>query len=120
MTILIYLAIKIVRNFLINNRCWYYLEKYIITKTDKDFEIAKREIVELEGLIKADDNVSSNAFDTIAWFYYQSYLRDGSRSNLKIAKDYCQKIESSENKAVYAFLSRNIQRNHILEIMNTK
>lgn len=108
------------RSKLLNNKCWYYIEKYIITKTNKDFEIAKREIVELERLIKADDNVSSNAFDTIAWFYYQSYLRDGSRSNLKIAKDYCQRIESSENKAVYAFLSRNIQRNHILEIMNTK
>ena len=87
---------------------------------NEDFEITKKEVVELEKLIKADDNVSSNNFDTIAWFYYQSYLRDGSRRNLKIAKDYCQRIESSKNKAVYAFLSRNIQRNHILEIMNTK
>lgn len=108
------------RSKLLNNRCWYYLEKYIIEKTDKDFEIAKREIIELERLINTDDYVSSNAFDTIAWFYYQSYLRDGSRSNLEIAKDYCKRIESSENKAVYVFLSRNIQRNHILEIMNTK
>lgn len=107
-------------SFLLTNAvCWYYLEKYILSQDENDYRIVREKFGQLEGFL-VDPEAPANLYDTAAWFHYHSYCRDGNPKSLQDAKDCCQEIGARENPSTYKLLSHNIQRNHILEIMNTK
>jgi ppGpp synthetase/RelA/SpoT-type nucleotidyltranferase len=105
---------------LINTTCYYYLDRYLINGDDSDYYAAKDKIEFLEQIIK-DEKASSNVYDTVAWFYHLTYKKGGGDVEyLNRAKQLCMQIEDKENYSSYKFLSENIQRNHILEIMSIK
>ncbi|SCX86838.1 hypothetical protein [Nitrosospira sp. Nsp13] len=114
---------------LVNNLCWYYLEKYIFTKekTPKDEEQknqvedayikAETKYKDLEKTLK-DPETGANAFDTAMWFCLMSYYKTGELDFLKKAKEYC---EVGRDKKIYStnkILSLYVYRNHIQEIMS--
>jgi len=131
---------------LLNNLCWYSLEKYIISnnkidKTERDkekitescnnYNLAEKYFIELEEYLSSGKATINNMYDTAAWFCYNSHLRTNNHGWLKKAKDYCDKIEdkyykiegesaSNENKTTFKLMSINMHRNHIAEILNTK
>jgi hypothetical protein len=103
---------------LLNNRCWYYLDKFEISKKKKYFRTAKSAFKALEGFI--DDNSTSNIFDTAAWFCYQSYRLTKDKNYLRRAKEYCVRMRDKINYTTYNQLSMKMQSNHIQEIMHSK
>lgn len=112
-------------NKLINNLCSYYLERYLINKAnrkqdvEKDFQLALDRLVELEQVFDPE-TASANMLDTISWFKYQLFLKEGDRGKLKDAKKYCQLIGKRENYSTFKITSLNIHISHIQEIMATK
>jgi ppGpp synthetase/RelA/SpoT-type nucleotidyltranferase len=127
---------------LLNNICSYYLEKYLITKNkyepivfdknksndeteeaqNKIDECYKNAKLQLDRLMNDfdEENASANILDTVAWFYYNIYLKEGDRKFLNKAKEYCQLIGRRENYSTFKITSLNIHINHIQEIMGTK
>jgi hypothetical protein len=127
---------------LLNNKCSYYFEKYLITKNkyepivfdknksieeaeeaqkkiDECYEIAKLELDRLMSVFD-EEKASANILDTVAWFCYNIYLKEGDRKFLNKAKEYCQLIGRRENFSTFKITSLNIHINHIQEIMGTK
>jgi ppGpp synthetase/RelA/SpoT-type nucleotidyltranferase len=122
---------------LVNNLCFYYLENYLIARETYQSSIPKKaedhEIMEkyyakaLEKLSDFEkifniDEATANELDTIAWFYFNIYLRDKkkNRDSLKIAEKYCQLIGDRTDYSTFKITSLNIHKNHIQEIMNEK
>jgi tetratricopeptide (TPR) repeat protein len=112
---------------LLNNICAYYLDKYLISKdknnqkTDKHYEIAVEKLKNLEQYLESKGlKENANTLDTIAWFYYNMYLKEGDGRNLEIAREKCQLIGERENPSTFWMTSSNIQQNHIQEIMCAK
>jgi ppGpp synthetase/RelA/SpoT-type nucleotidyltranferase len=129
---------------LLNNLCWYSLERYIISnnKTDNNekdekkifesknnYKIAEKYFIELEEYLSSGKATINNMYDTAAWFCYHSYLKTNSTNWLTKAKDYCDKIDdkyfriegesaSIKNKTTFKLMSINMHRNHIAEILN--
>ncbi|MCG6551269.1 MAG: hypothetical protein L7F77_02990 [Candidatus Magnetominusculus sp. LBB02] len=127
---------------LINSLCYFYLEKYIILhkkeesekkvksnnkakpkgkvepKSDDVYDTALSYYNELKNLLLKHD-CSSNLYDTLAWFCYQTYLKSGrtDAESLKDAKEYCKSIVEKDNKAILKLTSDNLHRYHIQEIM---
>lgn len=108
---------------LVNNLCWYCLEKYIQTKNQKGEAEAEEDYRIAEGRFKVLEKGlgdSHNAYDTAMWFCYQSYLKTKDRSLLEQAKKYCQE---GKNKKIYAtntMASINVYRSHVQEIMSSE
>ena len=104
---------------ILNNLCSYHLDNYLITKSDDDYKIALEHLKNLESYIKQEE-ANANTLDTIAWFYYKLFLKDGNPDNLERAKQLCQLIGDRENYSTFKITSLNIHINHIQEIMCAK
>ncbi len=104
---------------LINNVCWYALEKYVLTNSDSDYNIARSYFMELETLLEKE-TATSNMFDSVAMFYYHTYKRSKDAKDLAKAKEYCKTMGDKVNYTSFNFRSMNMQLNHVQEIMNTK
>ncbi len=127
---------------LINNMCFYYLEKYLVIKSKNDAIIydketdeeknknAIKEIEDSYGLalsklgslmeIFNEDTASANMLDTVAWFHHHIYLKEGKTEDRDKAQHWCQLIGRRENYSTFKITSLNIHINHIQEIMTTK
>lgn len=130
------------KTLLYNNVCSYYLERYLITKLkceavifnknekdeekqkaiekiEEDYKIARSKMNALMSIFN-EDEASANILDTIAWFNYNIYLKEGDRQFHENAKRYCQLIGRRENLSTFKITSLNIHINHIQEIMGAK
>ena len=109
---------------LINNICYYYLEKYLVEKDDALDEVkaknlfaeADQKYEKLSNILK-NRNISRNLMDTASWFLYNKYLITKDKKFLEEAKALCLKMREYENKTVYSIKSLNLQKDHIQEIM---
>ncbi len=108
-----------------NNGCWLHLllcayltEGSKKKEADQAFKKAK---TYFDRLLPADnemgDEINSNFCDTIAWFYYQSYLRSGDTKQLTEAYNFSKKCHSKLNMAHYPYLSIKLQEMHAEEIL---
>lgn len=104
---------------LLNNLTSYNLDKYLITGDDKDYEIALEQLRNLEEFFNIEE-ANANMLDTIAWFHYKIYLKEGKREKLESAKKLCQLIGERGNYSTFKITSLNIHINHIQEIMCEK
>lgn len=114
---------------LVNNLCWYHLEKYIVIKekTSKDKEkhgkekeaAYKKAKAKFNDLVKTldDPETGANAFDTAMWFCLMSYYKTGDSIFLENAKSYCTRGKDKKIYSTNKILSLNVYRNHIQEIM---
>jgi ppGpp synthetase/RelA/SpoT-type nucleotidyltranferase len=110
-------------NALINNVCWYYLVKYIISKEDGEstsdlhYSKAKEKFTELLKVLEKK-SPSRNMLDTAAWFCYQTYKRNKKGMYLENAKKYCRQMRDKNLHTSFNHSSIEIQMNHIQEIMS--
>ena len=78
---------------------------------------------ELNGLTEfyktVPDDLSSNLLDTLAWGWYNVYLKDGSSNILNDAKKYCKEMIVMPNQANFMKTSHNLQVTHFTTIMRT-
>ncbi|ACF45133.1 RelA/SpoT domain protein [Prosthecochloris aestuarii DSM 271] len=114
---------------LINNLCYYYLERYLYAKEnmgkDKEAEshlndcysAADKKYRKLSRIISGG-NINRNTLDTASWFLYHKYLLTGEKKLLKKAMDLCLSMKEYENKTVYSIKSLNLQKDHVQEIMS--
>lgn len=121
---------------LINNLCWFNLEKNIMLRENlmekadiKDNAKIEEEALNFSKTKEYFNKIESylekieckNDFDTAAWFCYQTYKRDQSRSYLVKAKKYIMKaVELKDNASISKFMSDNLILNHFQEIMHTE
>lgn len=119
------------RRKLVNNLCWYQLEKYLLSN-----ETFERSQIDADGAMAAnhyasacerygdleqildDDATSSNMYDTAAWHCFHAYKREKDPDLLTKAKRYCELGWVRKNEAVRKITSANVHRNHIREIMS--
>jgi GTP pyrophosphokinase len=104
------------RHSLVNNLCWYNLEKFVLSGKKESYVESKKYYEELNELL--NDKSSSNQYDTAAWFCYQTYLRSGEREWLELARQHCQHMWGKHNMATFQVSSIAIQRNHLEQILN--
>jgi ppGpp synthetase/RelA/SpoT-type nucleotidyltranferase len=104
---------------LINNLCWYHLEKYIKSKSDEDYREALDRYMALEEVMGGEAEYADD-YDTAAWFCYHAYLKSGDQDFLGKAKSYCEKGVDKHIYARHAITSANMYRNHVQEIMSIK
>ncbi|MBU2518514.1 MAG: hypothetical protein KKB57_13085 [Proteobacteria bacterium] len=125
-----------------NSKCAYYLYNYIIkneeilwpkftasTKNRKHkerieaVELALNQALsalnDLEPLLK-DKKASANMYDTVAWFYFNLYLKDRKQDDLDKAKKYCRELWDKPNRATLQMTSISLHKSHTQEILNTK
>lgn len=102
---------------ILNNLCAYQLEIYLNTKKQDDYTALKNNLDNLEKFIK-DKEISSNVADTLAWTHYHIYRHERNNDELRNAVRYAMMISEKENLSTMKFLSYNIQKNHIQEILN--
>lgn len=106
-----------------NNLCWYSLEKYIAMSEQKKCEATEEAYREAKNRFRClkkrlnRPDVSSNSFDTAAWFCYYSYLKTGEQKWLDEAKEYCNVSLERKPSTTLAITSVNLQRSHIQTIM---
>lgn len=106
------------KSALTNNLSWYFLSKFVITKSEDDFMKASEKFVELDKLIKEDaGDLSCNSLDTAAWFYYNRYLHKEDVNDAKQSIDCCLKMKDRFNYTSFNFSSFHVQFNHIKDIM---
>jgi tetratricopeptide (TPR) repeat protein len=70
--------------------------------------------------IMATGRVSSNVYDTAAWFCYQTYKKTNDMKHLEEAYLFCDHLLGHNNDATFLMSSFNKQRSHIVEIMNAR
>ena len=113
---------------LVNNLCYYYLEKYLYEKDNMDnkdkesyvndcYVEANKKYRKLARIMK-NGILNRNALDTASWFLYHKYNFNGEKKYLKQAVDLCLKMKEYENKTVYSIRSVNLQKDHVQEIMS--
>lgn len=113
---------------LVNNVCWYYLERFIVAKNSainkerqayarQCFGALKEKYLLVENIL--GEGCSSNTLDTAAWYCYNYYKETRSIRHLIKARDYCLQMKNHTSDTSYSFSSLNIQKNHIQEIMNS-
>lgn len=121
---------------LLNLECYASLSKFItnwakennnkqyLYNRDEHFKTAEELYSELINIInnKPDVNgeISSNIYDTLAWFCYQKYLVTGNIKVLEEAKKYCEEMLNRRNEHDFQLTSINTHRNHFETIMGTK
>lgn len=112
-------------NKLINNGCWYYLDKYLIAVRSADggdgdinrlFADANQKYKVLSRVLQGE-NISRNMLDTAAWFLYNKFLVKKDIRYLKEAEKMCLKMREYENMTVFNIKSVNTQKDHVQEIM---
>jgi tetratricopeptide (TPR) repeat protein len=114
---------KICNDALINNVCWYHLSKFIVTQNDTDYNNVLKKFEILEKLVEDDKekaNLSCNALDTLAWFYYNKFLFKRDPEDANKAIDCCIKMKDRFNYTSFNFSSIHVQFNHIKDIMSLK
>ncbi|PKN52754.1 MAG: hypothetical protein CVU55_05900 [Deltaproteobacteria bacterium HGW-Deltaproteobacteria-13] len=108
-----------------NNVTYYLLEKYIYFRMnpeeiEKNFSEFYKELNGLTEFYKTvPDDLSSNLLDTLAWGWYNVYLKDGSSNILNDAKKYCKEMIVMPNQANFMKTSHNLQVTHFTTIMRT-
>ena len=121
---------------LLNNICYYLLEKFIIKKSElkflrvtiTDYKEKLSEIEDLldllesyinliENYIEDKDDLPSNIFDTLAWYYYQVYLHNNDKKFLDKSRNYCTQIYGKLNYSPFVIESANRHLEHIQEII---
>lgn len=114
---------------LINNICWYELEKFIISfnvyqseqsqeNLDKVNEICgllELTYAELEEMI--ENSISTSNIDTAAWYNYWMYKKTSDKNFLTKSKKYAMLINQKSSQS-YNSIKAHI--NHIQSIMNEK
>jgi len=107
---------------LINNICWYMLERYIIQKRKKKskgldgyFTDVSRRFKELERIAPEKD-APVYVLDTFLWYYYYKYLRTKQVMFLHKAKD-CALQMKEKKPGNLGFKIMNMHINHIQEVM---
>jgi ppGpp synthetase/RelA/SpoT-type nucleotidyltranferase len=111
---------------LINNFCWYTLEKYLLNKDklnidkrkrEEYFRNAEKQFKKLEKVLAG--NANRNSLDTQAWFCYQAFKKTGDHQYLQKAKKYCGDMRDKPIYTSFFNRSNDLQQDHIQEIMNT-
>lgn len=105
---------------LVNNLCWFQLDKYLVTNTDADYEASLERYKRLESMLTKDDELPADFFDTAAWFSYQSYLKTKEVGWLEKAKRYCESARGRGIWMTYEITAQNVLREHMEEIMSAK
>jgi ppGpp synthetase/RelA/SpoT-type nucleotidyltranferase len=100
---------------LLNNLCAYHLDQYIYDNTENNYCAALDRLNNLEDFLKSH-RPNANMLDTLAWFYFNIYLKDGDPDKLDKAWEYAQLIDQRENISTFWITSLNIHLNHIQEI----
>jgi ppGpp synthetase/RelA/SpoT-type nucleotidyltranferase len=108
------------RLHLVNNVCWYSLEKFLSSGEDKDYIAAREAFDNLKTQVGTGSNISSNQYDTLAWCSYQFYLKEGKTRDLDHAKKWCPNILQAPNRATFRLTSWNLQMQHIQQILSTE
>lgn len=115
---------------LANNLCYYYLERWIdtpenakVSEVHKIRQQAAEQYKALHDLLMTDpDGASSNAYDTLAWYCYQCYLKEKDVSKAKECLDkaiqFIREGDRLSNLAPSRLTSMSIQREHIQTIMS--
>ena len=108
---------------LLNNLCWYYLERYIQTEKPQDFEEVIRRYTEMEKVLENED-AGREYYDTAMWFFYHWHLKEHKSGNLENSMKYleksrelCRKGRDLEMYATNKITISNVIRNHIQAIM---
>jgi len=118
---------------LINNVCWYKLEKYIVTlkkaeseateenteKVEAAFSDVTLSYIDIDRLL-LNDNISSHLLDTAAWYCYWVYKKTNDNAFLSKAKRYALSINEKVKLTSYPFKSMKTHINHIQAIMSAK
>lgn len=120
---------------IINNICYYYLDKYIVvnesegSNAGKYYLNAEKYYYELFKLIQENVSMSmSNEYDTAAWFCYNAALKHKVSSTigdkakkflsfLELAKRNTEEAWLRSNRSTLELKSRNLQMAHIKDIM---
>lgn len=107
---------------LLNNSCWYCLEKFLLSGKDDDYCSTKEAFNKLKVEVATRGNkfVSSNQYDTLAWCSYQFYVKEGNPDDLEQAKKWCPQILQTPNQATFKLTSSNLQIQHIHEILSAE
>lgn len=105
-------------NTILNNLCWYLLEKHILDKQESSYKEADNTFKKL--LKTFDPKSSSNACDTIAWFYYNKYLKSQNKKDLDAAQRFVKIMGNRPTYTSFNIRSLNIQMNHVQTILNAK
>lgn len=106
------------KTVLYNNYLWYYLAKYGHTKSASDYDKLINVYSEVADEFKNSQNLSSNSIDTLAWFFYNKFLRTHDICDLSESLMYCNLIKSSPAYSTYNYLSLHVQMNHMKEIVS--
>lgn len=94
---------------LANNVCWYKLEKFewisdqpdvSVEDIDTVYKQAETSFARLKRFLGEED-VTSNALDTAAWFSYKSYLYKGEPQLLTDAAAYVRTLLGKRNRATF-------------------
>jgi len=114
---------------LLNNMCWYFMERYLVNKEKKYLEDVEVDLDnmfaelsevydELSGELEGD-YVSRNMLDTAAWYNYNLYRRTGNIDDLRKSVELCFRMRKAKNNTLYAMRSRDLQNEHFQEILRT-
>jgi ppGpp synthetase/RelA/SpoT-type nucleotidyltranferase len=118
---------------LINNICWYKLEKYIISlkvaeseeteenlkKAETAFEDVSLAYVPIVELLQ-NSFISSHLLDTAAWYCYWVFKKTNDKEFLLKARQYALSINDKVKLTSYPFKSMKTHMNHIQAIMSAK
>ena len=83
---------------------------------EKTNSLLKERMADVEKSLSSES--TSNAYDTVAWSYYNLYLMDEDKSDLLKAVDYTKKaMQQKINNSKQQNLSRALQKTHLQEIV---
>jgi ppGpp synthetase/RelA/SpoT-type nucleotidyltranferase len=113
---------------LVNNLVWYGLERYIVSNKDKVdpkkrveadryYAYVVRKLKDLEGMVENPkySQKAYEAYDTLAWYYYQKYRRTKKQEFLELAREYAEKMGNDSAKLKNLNIV-NLKIRHIQEI----
>lgn len=97
------------RMSLINNVCWYLLEKFIMFRSlypddSEEVVVAYKDVESYFGRLEIfleGENVTSNALDTAAWFCYNVFLYRGEEEFFRRAIRYSISMLNKKNRATF-------------------
>ena len=92
-------------------------------ENDKYYAEAGKAFSRLKDLIENSDSdakskVSSNVYDTLAWFCYQKYLSTKEKADLDESKKHCKEMLNRKNESDFQLTSMNTHIDHYETIMS--
>jgi len=106
-----------------NNLCWYYLEDFLCNNNEDSYNYAKKSFIVINEIIeknKSLDLLNLNVLDTLAWFSFQTYLKENNAKMLIQAKEFLEDMQSTSipYRSTLQFFSNKIHLNHYETILS--